>query len=111
MRWFGPDWGAPVNKDCSEVEAPLDRTCLHCTKPIEEGQRGLLLPFAGGPDDPSDVPYHIDCFAESVGIAPITKFVDNCFHPLDRIVKRVVGRRSYRRCMLCGEDLDGGPQL
>lgn len=70
MKWFGKSWGAPVNESCEESRVPAGRACGYCDKPIKEDSQGLLLLFSGERDDPPDLPYHLDCFRESVGIGP-----------------------------------------
>lgn len=66
MKWFGESWGAPVNKTNDQVDPPLGLFCAVCSDSIKKGERGLLLPFSGGPDDPPDLPYHLKCFLGSV---------------------------------------------
>jgi len=68
MRWFGKSWGAPVNESCEECPVPAGRACGYCDKPLREDSQGLLLPFLGSPADPKDLPYHLKCFLESVGV-------------------------------------------
>lgn len=68
MKWFGISWGAPVNDDRTHTATPVGDLCAHCQQPVQEGERGLILPFMGGPDDPPELPYHLRCFSKCLGI-------------------------------------------
>jgi len=69
MLWFGKSWGAPICESTGQTDTPVGRDCGYCDKAIQEGQRGLILPFAGAETDPKDLPYHLQCFLMSVGVA------------------------------------------
>lgn len=69
MKWFGPDWGAPVCRSTPQVLTP-EGVCHACDEPITQGCRGLVLPHvAGTPENPSltEAPFHLECFLLSVG--------------------------------------------
>lgn len=67
MKWFGESWGAPV---CApEDHAPVPGgACTVCEELFKAADQGLILPFLGGPGDPSELPYHLGCFREALGI-------------------------------------------
>lgn len=69
MKWFGPNWDAPVCKLEDRVSTPKE-SCIACRSPFELTSRGLILPFCGGEGDPSEVPYHVECLARSMGLIP-----------------------------------------
>ena len=70
MRWFGKNWGAPVCRDMEHAEMPTSK-CAGCELPFDEEDRGVLLPFAGGPEDPPELAYHHGCLLWSVGVSNI----------------------------------------
>jgi len=67
MRWFGDEsWGAPVCDDLeSHVRTPTGRPCQRCNDPIEEGDRGFVLPFCSN-RGMSFEPWHYHCLLTSV---------------------------------------------
>jgi hypothetical protein len=67
MKWFGPSWDAPVNRNCDETPTPHGK-CVRCGLTFRDGDHGLVLPFSGGKDDPDEVGYHHGCFLVSIGI-------------------------------------------
>ena len=67
MEWFGPEWGAPVNKDCAKAETP-DWACLACDKGFSDDDRGVVTPFAGDPSGRGKAAYHLRCFMENLGL-------------------------------------------
>lgn len=69
MKWFGRSWGAPV---CApEDQAPLpDAPCVCCESRFKADDQGVILPFVGGPDDPPELPYHLACFRDALGLVP-----------------------------------------
>ncbi len=66
--WFGAACGAPVERMWRKCKAPVGRPCSYCSKPIEAGDNGFMLPLLGGSGDPPDVPYHRRCFGQSLGL-------------------------------------------
>jgi len=72
MKWFGTNWGAPV---CTfeHAETPIGAACFaDCGTPIVDGDRGIITPYSGGPDDPrTEAPFHLRCFLRSVGVKPV----------------------------------------
>lgn len=66
MRWFGESWGAPINEDTPHAPTPVTAPCERCKKPIEENDRGVLIPMLGAPDERLEVAYHLRCWLASV---------------------------------------------
>lgn len=75
MTWFGPNWGAPLNKDCREVETPVGQECIHCREEIELGDEGVCYAFDGPP-------VHRNCFLRQIvgSLAHIEKRC-SCYDP------------------------------
>jgi len=69
MKWFGESWGAPV---CApEDNSPLpEAPCAACEERFQANDQGVILPFLGGPGAPAELPYHLACFREALGIGP-----------------------------------------
>lgn len=67
MKWFGSSWGAPVCEDTEHVEVP-DVSCACCELEFDEQDRGVTLPFSGGPGDPPELSYHHGCFMWLLGV-------------------------------------------
>lgn len=44
IRWFGPDWHAPINRPETQIEPPVGVSCSECGKLVEDGQRGVAIP-------------------------------------------------------------------
>ena len=74
MKWFGPTWKAPINRNCKKAPTPTWK-CLHCKQPFTKGDRGVAMPFSGGPGsmpagtvDPSGtkVAYHRECLMKNI---------------------------------------------
>lgn len=45
--------------------------CCRCGRAFKDGDRGVLLPFAGGPGDPPELGYHVECLAAAMGLGTI----------------------------------------
>jgi hypothetical protein len=50
MRYFGNPYPnrvnpAPVYEEMEETQAPIGEECPYCSKPIEEGDSGFMIPF------------------------------------------------------------------
>lgn len=66
MQYFGKPWDAPVCKDTRQALTPIGAPCLDCGRPIEEGDRGYLIPFART-DGPATIEvHHRVCFHRQV---------------------------------------------
>jgi hypothetical protein len=65
MKSFGYDAPDPRIK---RVPAPVGTKCYLCKRDIVEGDRGVILPFSGGPDDPPELSAHLPCFGQAVGV-------------------------------------------
>jgi hypothetical protein len=68
MKWFGPDWGAPVCKPEQRCATP-EGSCCHCGGKFIPEDRGLLVPYLGGPEDSREEPYHHECFMWCLGLS------------------------------------------
>jgi hypothetical protein len=78
MRWFGPSWGAPINRHCKQAPTPIDDLCARCEAPIADGDQGVMMPLITM-DGVGMIAYHLGCFLESVGVPssePIPSAVD-----------------------------------
>lgn len=66
VKWFGESWGAPVNDPASQVPAPVGQLCATCAKPVESGDRGVLIPTL----DAAEVhtAWHLGCWFREIGI-------------------------------------------
>jgi hypothetical protein len=58
MKWFGPTWDAPINKECEEMPVPVGEPCTHCDELFVEGEQGVM--YANGPYA------HIECFMRGI---------------------------------------------
>lgn len=66
-RYFGDPWDPNIALG-EQAPAPLGQPCLHCGEAIEDGDKGLLMPYIA--KDPARqeemedlaVPVHLDCF-------------------------------------------------
>lgn len=67
LKWFGASWGAPVCAPEDQTPVPVDR-CVVCEKQFFDDDQGIILPFVGEPDDPTELAYHLACFREALGI-------------------------------------------
>lgn len=66
--WFGPTWNAPICVPANECVTP-NRPCYVCGKEFDLGDRGLVMPFHGGPGDPSSLPAHLECMRVVLGFS------------------------------------------
>lgn len=61
IQFFGDRWDAPqVDPPAEQVPTPVGQVCLHCTEPIEAGDRGLLR-LAIRTGGASIEPTHMEC--------------------------------------------------
>lgn len=65
MKWFGNSWGAPISDKGEHVATPVGVSCLYCGDEIDDGDRGVVLPYPGKPKD--EVAYHLHCFLTATG--------------------------------------------
>ena len=72
VKWFGESWGAPVCKPENHAATPT-APCAHCNLAFRKSDSGIILPFAGGPGDPPELPYHRLCLLWQMGIG-VRKF-------------------------------------
>lgn len=68
MKWFGPNWGAPVCATSENVPVLIGVACLYCSIPFVEDDRGVTMPFLGEADDPQEVSAHLSCFRKMIGV-------------------------------------------
>jgi hypothetical protein len=65
--WFGASWGAPVCDEATHLPTPVGDLCTECMVEIIDGDRGMLIPFAGmTPAVLSS--FHLGCFLRTVGV-------------------------------------------
>lgn len=85
MKWFGDNWGAPINATTEQVKTPEGLECAHgCGHSIRYGDQGLLIPLMSplSTEDVSSVlrngtieidglqyvAYHLVCFFDTIGV-------------------------------------------
>lgn len=77
MKWFGSPWPsdwrthgrAPVCEDeDNHVETPLGRDCFRCEQPIEDGDQGVVIPHYAVEEEVDELPWHIECFLQEIGL-------------------------------------------
>jgi len=68
LQWFGESWGAPICDPADHADTPTGQACARCEKPIEPGAQGLLVLHVGDIKPPERLPWHLDCWLESLGI-------------------------------------------
>ncbi len=72
VRYFGPRDDAPIYDDAEEARTPVGEPCAYCEKPIEDGQRGFLIPYlpslecGGGTHAIGELAYHRICFLTTI---------------------------------------------
>lgn len=65
--WFGKSWGAPVCEPERHKPTPVGELCDFCSVPIEQLDRGHLIPYWDGVSTESVLmPYHHHCWMESI---------------------------------------------
>jgi hypothetical protein len=47
MLWFGESWDAPMCEPGAHAPTPVGVLCMSCEEPIEEGDRGVMMPQGG----------------------------------------------------------------
>jgi hypothetical protein len=72
MKWFGESWGAPVNEDTQHVGTPVGEYCAQCGDPIQEKDKGLVMPHVERGQLHANVsvqrPWHLRCFLKNIGV-------------------------------------------
>lgn len=70
-QFFGERWDAPRADNASPVPTPVGEPCLHCREPIEDGDRGLLMPYVTDIVDGKPIggtePVHMECDLRTLG--------------------------------------------
>jgi hypothetical protein len=71
VKWFGPDWGAPICKSAPQVLTP-EGSCKLCGDPIAQGNQGFVMPhMVSSPEEVpprfEEGPVHLECFLLNVG--------------------------------------------
>ncbi len=82
IKWFGPDWGAPVNRECPQVLTPEGAKCSFCEEPITQGSRGFVMQhMMGTPEAPAveERPVHHECLLLNVGAIKEVHILDQGF--------------------------------
>ena len=70
MKRFGDGWNTRVVFELCAT--PVGEPCIRCSKPIKDGDLGVIMPFSGGTIDKpieSEVVYHRACLLDSMGIS------------------------------------------
>lgn len=65
VHWFGASWGAAVCKPSYHLATPIGQLCMHCDRPIEQDDCGLIMMYHGT-DGSWPCPSHIACFLDSI---------------------------------------------
>jgi hypothetical protein len=68
LKWFGPDWHAPVCKSAEHVATPEDAVCYWCEEPIRLGDNGVLI---------RRIALHMECHVRSV-VGSVNHQEGNC---------------------------------
>jgi hypothetical protein len=71
IRWFGPNWGAPINSEHTQVPVPVGTDCSHCGRPITAGEQGVTIPLAEIAPElarPRRLAQHLDCHLTTIGL-------------------------------------------
>lgn len=69
MKIFGEPWDSPVCDGAEQVETPVGGVCLLCKELVDEGDRGVLMPY-GSTNGSEERPEHAECFLRSMLGAP-----------------------------------------
>ncbi len=70
-QWFGRPWpetgrrSPTCGDDSQQVLTPVGEPCGWCEEPIEEGDRGLIIPGITEGLEMVDTPWHRECFLRS----------------------------------------------
>jgi hypothetical protein len=70
MKWFGPDWGAPVCRSSPHVPTPVGAACVFCEDSVEPESCGFVSPhvtLADGGYVAVERASHLECFLLNVG--------------------------------------------
>jgi hypothetical protein len=68
MRIFPDHWAHP-DAELEVIASPVGMTCFDCDNAINSADRGVEMPFVGGPDDPPVIYLHRACFLRQLGVA------------------------------------------
>lgn len=71
MQYFGEPWDAPVcdpddPDSVPQAATPVGRPCMRCKSLINDGDQGLLIPYAPEEGAPSLEPWHRLCFMRDI---------------------------------------------
>jgi hypothetical protein len=69
MKIFGEPWDAPICDDAEQVPTPLGELCGWCQEALEEGDRGVLIPY-GTSAGYEMRPEHAECHLRSMVGSP-----------------------------------------
>lgn len=74
MKWFGPSWHSPLNRECEEMPVPIGLPCEYCGEVFIADDQGIRLG--------SGELEHIDCFLCGVfGSAAHQQRTCSCYVP------------------------------
>lgn len=74
MRWFGEPWPradyrAPACEDDDlRVPVPVGKECVFCGEPIEEGDRGVMIPHLTEEWLSIEAQAHLNCLLSNFGV-------------------------------------------
>jgi hypothetical protein len=72
-RWFGRDYGSPMQKDCPQIATPVGAYCFYCEESIVNGDDGII-------DSGGNV-LHYACFMRGlIGSINHQLGMCSCFH-------------------------------
>ncbi len=66
MQWFGESWGAPICKENKRITTPVEEVCGLCGEPIQVGDAGVRMPFAGDPTGRGYTDVHRVCLSHAL---------------------------------------------
>jgi hypothetical protein len=68
VRWFGPDWRAPINESENEMSVPLGEKCDRCHLYFDHDEQGVAIPCSPSISENGQVFYHLHCFLAEIGM-------------------------------------------
>lgn len=69
MDYFGKPWDAPICDDGTQIPTPVGTDCAWCEVPIQDGDRGVVIPAFGNSGWRS-TSWHKECFLRSTVGSP-----------------------------------------
>ncbi len=66
MDYFGEPWPSDICDTGRQRPTPVGEGCAHCTVPLEDGDRGMLIPCLTAHGGAQLLPWHRECSMRSV---------------------------------------------